>query len=225
MSAGHDIQDPELEAFRRRVREALVAPEGWPLATLLPAPLVTALVVDAHEEDPDGRLESALVEVSAALQRVGVPVGRQFALLGGAPGAKARLDGMAVLRRWLTVLRHDPARSFTAGRTPAGVPIELDDELREAEAIVCIGRCEAAAGRVHGGPYLLVPGVASQATRQAFAARRAQDGERGAMAFALAAEAAAPVDLALTWDGMGHNVRAGRGRTLFAALAREAGLD
>src|SRR5262249_45456667 len=128
--------------------------------------------------------------------------------------------------RWISipVLLHDPTRAFAAGRTPAGDPIELDDELREAEAIVCLGQCESRSGTLRGGPYLLAPGVASLATRQAFAARRAEAGERGALALALAAEALAPVDLALTWTPSGGRMRAGRGRTRFAALARAAGL-
>ena len=224
MSAGHE---PEPAAFSLRVREALVAPEGSPLSTLFTAPLVTALVVDLAEARADERVRLALLEVSAALERVGVPRGRQFVLVGGtvhaaAPGVKEWLAGLS-RQLALTVFPHDPKQWFTAGRTPAGEPIELDDELREAEAILCIGRGEAAPGRVHGGPFLLVPGVASLATVQAWAARRAEAGERGALALALAAEEQAPVDLAISWDARGDHVRAGRGRTQFAALAREAG--
>jgi hypothetical protein len=220
------IQDAGLEAFGHRVRDALEAPEGSPLATLFTAPLVTALVVDLREACFDPRLAQALNVVCDALERVGVPRGRQFVLAGGALGdlVPRPEDWLAGLRRGfsLDVMLHDPTRAFTAGRTPEGEPIELDDELREAEAILCIGRGFAATGQVHGGPYLLVPGVASLATRRAFETRRAYGGERGALAFALAAEAQAPVDLALTWDAKGH-VRAGRGRTRFAALAHAAG--
>ena len=220
------IQDAGLEAFGHGVREALVAPEGSPLATLFTAPLITALVVDLREACFDPRLAPALNEVRDALERVGVPRGRQFVLAGGTIEdlVPRPQEWVAGLRRGLSfdVMLHDPARTFTAGRTSDGDPIELDDELREAEAIVCIGRGFAATGRVHGGPYLLVPGVASLATRRAFETRHAYGGERAALTFALAAETQAPVDLALTWDAKGH-VRAGRGRTLFAALAREAG--
>ena len=227
MSASHE---PELAAFSLRVREALVAPEGSPLATLFTAATITALVVDFAEARADERVPLALLAVRDGLERVGVPRGRQFVLVGGTvqaaapgvPGVKEWLAGLGQ-RLALTVLAHDPSRWFTAGRTPAREPIELDDELREAEAIVCIGRGFATAGRVHGGPFLLVPGVASLATAQAWAARRAEAGERGALSLALAAEEQAPVDLAIHWDDRGDRVRAGRGRTQFAALAREAG--
>jgi len=220
------IGDPGLEAFALGVREALAAPEGSPLATLFTAPLITALVVDLREACFDPRLARALGEGRAALERVGVPRGRQFVLAGASPRdlVPRPQEWLAGVRRALSlsVTLHDPGCAFTAGRTRAGEPIELDDELREAEAIVCIGRGFAATGRVEGGPYLLVPGVASLATRQALEARRAEAGERGALAFALEAETQAPVDLALTWDAKGR-VRAGRGRTQFAAFAREAG--
>ena len=224
MSASHE---PGLAAFSLRVREALVAPEGSSLATLFTAPLVTALVVDFAEARADERVRLALLEVSAALGRVGVPRGRQFVLMGGtvhasAPGVKEWLAGLG-RQLALPVFAHDPTRGFTAGRTPSREPIQLDDELREAEAILCIGRGFATAGRVHGGPFLLVPGVASLATIQAWEARRAEAGEGGALALALAAEEHAPVDLAISWDARGDRVRAGRGRTQFAALAREAG--
>jgi hypothetical protein len=221
------ILNAGLGAFARRVREALAAPEGALLATLFTAPLVTALVVDLDEARSDPRLAQALLEVRDALERVGVPRGRQFVLVGrDAPGAlpfaAGRAEGLSE-QLSLRVLLHDPAGAvFTAGRLPTGEAVQLDDELREAEAIVCIGRGEAAAGHVSGGPYLLVPGVASLATRQAFAERRAEAGERGAVAFALGAETQAPVDLALLWDADGQ-VRAGRGRTQFAALAHAAG--
>lgn len=221
--------DPGSEAFGLRVREALAKPEGSRLGALFTAPFVTALVVDGEETFSDPRLTLALVEVRDALERVGVPRGRQFVLLGGAARSMAEgmRDRLPRLSRQLSlpVLAHDPARSFEAGRVSRSEPVELDDELREAEAIVCIGRGFATMGRVSGGPFLLVPGAASLATRQALETRRAESGERGALAFALAAEEHAPVDMALAWDASGDRVRAGRGRTLFAALAREAGLD
>jgi hypothetical protein len=219
------ILEPRLEVFGPRLRRALARPEGRSLATYFTAPLVTALVVDFTEASFNQRLGHALPEVRDALERVGVPRGRQFVLVGGEPQDPGP-QGSRLLARMrealsLPVFMHDPARSFAAGRTPAGVPIELDDELREAEAIVCVGECRWSWGTlVRGGPFMLVPGVASLATRQAFEARRAESGHRGAVGFALAAESLAPVDLAVTWDAMGGHVRAGRGRTQFAALAR-----
>src|SRR5262249_45180354 len=131
-----------------------------------------------------------------------------------------------MLRRQLLLaaVAHEPRDpAFTPGRLADGTPIELDDELREAEAVICVGRSEVSPGRVRGGPYLLLPGVASQGTRRGFAALRARGGERAALAAALAAEAALPVDLAVGWDETGR-VRAGRGRDAFRALARAAGL-
>lgn len=211
----------------RAVRAALDAladtPEG-PLAARFTAPLVTAIVADASEGP---WLVPALAELSDALARVGVPKGRQFVLLGhdGAPRGNEARARAALLRRELSLaaVAHAPTDpAFTAGGSPDGTPIELDDELREAEAVICIGRGHADAGRVHGGPYLLLPGVASERTRRAFAAARARRGEHAALAMALAAEAAIPVDLAMTWDDRGRIVAA-RGREHFAALARAAG--
>jgi len=219
------VSDPGEVA--RAVREALDslarAPEGG-LAARFTAPLVTAIVAEAVD---DPRLVPALAEVSSALERVGVPRGRQFVLLGhdgaaSAPDVRARA---AQLRRTLSLaaFAHEPdGATFTAGRAGDGTPLELDDELREAEGVLCMGRGFAAAGRVVGGPYLLVPGVASARTRLALAGARARGGERAALEFALAAEVALPVDLAVCWDEQGRVV-AGRGRERFAALARAAG--
>jgi hypothetical protein len=213
------------------VREALAALAGTPqgaLAARFTAPLVTAIVADAAEaEDP--WLLPALLEVASALERVGVPRGRQFVLLGcdgGPTGSEVR--SLAVRLRddlSLAVIAHDPGgATFTAGHAADGTPIELDDEVREAEAILCIGRGFAADGRVKGGPYLLAPGVASVRTRAAISAARARGGERAALGLALEAERLAPVDLAVCWDDRGH-VAAGRGREQFIGLARAAGLD
>jgi len=219
------VSDPQ--GIARAVREALAAlvaaPEGG-LEARFTAPLVTAIVAEAVE---DARLVPALAEVSGALERVGVPRGRQFVLLGH-DGTASHVDvraRAAQLHRELALVAfaHEPdGATFTAGRAGDGTPIELDDELREAEGVLCIGRGFAAAGRVVGGPWLLVPGVASARTRLALAGARARGGERAAMEFALAAEAAVPVDLAVCWDEQGRVV-AGRGRERFAALARAAG--
>jgi len=93
------VSDPG--EIARAVREALGslarAPEGG-LAARFTAPLVTAIVAEAVD---DARLVPALAEVSSALERVGVPRGRQFVLLGhdgaaSAPDVRARA---AELRR------------------------------------------------------------------------------------------------------------------------------
>ena len=218
-----------LEQFGRRIRGALAEPEGSSLAAMFTAPLVTALVVDANEAISAPWLERAVLEVRDALQRIGIARGRQFVLLGRRtpepePALAAGVAGLRA-RLGLAVLVHEPnAPAFTAGRLPTGEVIELDDELREAEAIVCVGEWSASTDGARGGPYLLVPGVASLATRRAWAARRAQEGERGALALALAAEREAVVDLALSWSADGR-VRAGRGRTQFDAVVTEAALS
>jgi hypothetical protein len=209
----------------RAALDALAEMADGPLAARFTAPLVTAIVADA-DEGP--WLVPALSELSTALAGVGVPRGRQFVLLGhdSAPRGNEARARATLLRRELALaaVAHTPAAAaFTAGQAADGTPIELDDELREAEAVICIGHGSAAAGRVHGGPYLLLPGVASERTRRAFAAARARGGERAGLALALAAEAAVPVDLALCWDDRGRIVAA-RGREHFAALARTAGL-
>jgi len=224
------------DAFARAVREALAAPLDGPLATRFGAPLVTALIADVADatDGADGAdrageapLAIALAELGEALERIGVPRGRQFVLLGHADGVERPGGEIAsVLRRTLSVpvlLREPSGACFRAGRLADGTPIELDDELREAEAIVAVGRCSALPGSISGGPYLLVPGLCSAATRRALAAARDGSGERAALAFSLAAHALAPVDLALVWDDAGQSI-AGSGGAVFSALARCAGL-
>ena len=210
--------------WRTRVRAALAAPEAAALRTRFTAPLVTVLIADAGEAGSG--LEIALVETIAALDRVGVPRGRQLVLLGGDPvvadvAALARALQVAV---GVPVLAHAPERAgFVAGRLASGTPIELDDELREAEAIVTVGGWSVRADGPRGGAALLCPGVATAATRSAFAAARAR-GSADAWGFALAAERAAPVDLSLGWDAAGHVVAAS-GSEAFAAHARAGALD
>ena len=214
------------EWLARDVRREL-AELGGVLASLFAAPLVTALVVDAEDAVSVPGFETAMLEVRDALERVGVPRGRQFVLVGGRQPEPAHLPAarrdQLRERLALPVLVHDPAGpSFTAGRLGSGTPIELDDELREAEAIVCAGSYGLEPAEVRGGPYLLVPGVASLATRRALAAERARAGERAAFGFALAAEVHAPVDLAVLW-GRAGDVIAGPGRALFSGLAERGG--
>ncbi len=204
------------------MRAALADPDTAALARRFPAPLMTALVADACE--PGRELEIALAETIAALDRVGVPRGRQFVLLGGDPVTADAAARTRSLRAFLgvPVLAHAPGRAgFVAGRLASGAPIELDDELREAEAIVTVGGWSARADGPRGGPALLCPGVAAAATRAAFAAARAR-GKAAAWEFALAAERVVPVDLSLGWDDAGHVVATG-GREAFAAHARAAG--
>jgi len=210
----------------RAALESLTGSPGGALGVRFHAPLLTALVVDAADQD---ELVPAVAEVSGALERVGLPRGRQFALLGR-EAANVVIETGELVRRLrrdlgLAAFVHEPdGAAFKVGVAADGTAIELDDELREAEAVICVGRGFAADGRVHGGPYLLVPGVASERTRRALAAARTGGGERAALAWALAAEAVAPVDLAVCWDESGR-VTAARGSERFAALAREAGFS
>ncbi len=209
-------------AFRAAVRAALARPEGGSLAGRFPAPLVTALIADAAEaRTPHVRV--ALEELIAALDAVGVPRGRQFVLGVHADGSRPAVD-VAAWREALhvPVLAHDPdMASFTAGHDERGAAIELDDELREAEAIVCVGPGYAASGAVHGGPFLLAPGAAARATVAAWREARRRGGERAAVEWSLAVEARVGVDLTLTWDPAGR-VSAAGGRARFDTLAREA---
>ncbi len=204
------------EAFAARVREALAAPEGGPLASRFTAPLVTALVAGAEAQDRE-RLEIALREVVNALHAVGVPRGRQFVLLGTLSPGPAR-DVVTQLRAALgvPVFAHDPLGAhFAVGTSASGASLELDDELREAEAVVVVGPARAGADGLEGGAGLLCPGVTSTATRAAWAAARTL-APGAAQAFSLAVEQAIPVDLALLWDASGA-VAAGAGRERFRA--------
>jgi hypothetical protein len=207
--------------FRDRVRGALAAPLDGPLAARFVAPLVTALVAHADE---GGELTDALAETIAALERVGVPRGRQYVLLAGEcpPAvASARAAGLRA-ELGVPVLVHDAARDgFTAGRLPGALALVLDDELREAEAIVTL----AGIARERGGPWraasLVCPGSCTAPARAAIA--RAVAGDTGkAWAIAAAAEREAPIDLALWWDG-DDAVRAAGGRAALAWLAAAAG--
>jgi hypothetical protein len=221
-ASGGTAGDAALAEFAERVRSALAAPEAGPLAARFTAPLMTVLVADTG--DHPVRLALALAELIRALDRIGVPRARQFVLLGGDPPAPAASERVRALREALgvPVLASVPARAgFVAGRLADGTPIELDDELREAEAIVTVGSWSRDAAAPRGGAALLCPGVASAPTRAAYAAARAR-GDGAAWAFALAAERAAPVDLSLAWDDAGQ-VIAASGRSAFAAHARAAG--
>ncbi|MCC6348036.1 MAG: hypothetical protein IT347_00395 [Candidatus Eisenbacteria bacterium] len=212
-------------SFRERVRKALASPLGGPLARLFAIPAVTAIVADAQGSGLD---RVALSELSAAMAGVGVPPGRTFVLLSGEPSADARERARALRAELgLPVMAQDPSHAaFVPGSLADGSPLELDDELREAEAIVVVGRIGAdSAGRLRGGPAALLPGVASRATREAQAVRlaaRADAASRASAAWREALDAAslAPVDFALLWnDADPPEVLAGEGPAVFAACA------
>ncbi|MFN8588053.1 MAG: hypothetical protein U0704_09675 [Candidatus Eisenbacteria bacterium] len=200
-------------AFRAEVRRALAQGAGMTLAQAFAAPKVTVIVADAAVTERD---VVALSELAEALVRVGTPRGRCMLLLAGGrtPDAAAR-ERAKQLRATLgmPVALHDPAHaSDWPGRELAGFgPLALDDELREAEAVVLVGRFAREHGALHGGPALLLPGLADAATRARWEAHGAR--ERASFDVLGLVE----VDWALVWDAADPpHVRAGTGAALFA---------
>ena len=218
--------------FRDKVRRALAAPLGGPLGRILHVPAMTAIVADGRDGDDE---TVALAELIDALVRVGVPRGRQFVLLAcaGATAAEAR-ERTRELREALgvPVLAHDPVRrAGYAPTTPSGgTPLELDDELREAEEVVLVGRCapDAACG-MRGGPAALWPGLASAAGRAAHAATLPSSGSaRRSAAWERAIEALerVPSAFALLWNADDPPVvRAGETLALLEACTAAGWLD
>jgi hypothetical protein len=204
--------------FADAVTRALAVPADGPLGARFPAALVTAIVAWAPHDDR-GRLATTLQATIARLVALGVPQGRQYVLLGagpdGRPAGPLDRDELGV-----PVIAHAPAGpAFVAGRTADGIRLEFSDELREAEALVVVGPAGSAGAEPGGGPFLLCPGVAATRTREAWQASLARGGVEAALAFALAAERALPVQLAVLWDQDG-GVVAGGGRERFTAAAR-----
>lgn len=215
-------------SFRGAVRRALATPQGASLTQRFPAPHVTVLVGDARLASHD---EVALAEVAEALTRVGLPRGRMMTLLSGTqPIDAARRERAREMHDMLgmPVVLHDPIHGagFTVGTTRHGLLVQLDDELREAEAVVLIG--EFANDHVrgaHGGPFALLPGLASADTRARLEARQQEAGPGNA--YAVLKEAAGEmlalvqVDLALVWDESDPPiVRAGGGDLLEGLFAQ-----
>ena len=208
--------------FRAAVRNALAEAEGGPLGRRIRAATITAIVADARGDEHDA---VALEELVGALERAGVPRGRQFVLLGDVdtrvlPAREAARTLRA--RLGIPVLAHDPASraSFHAGDLADGTRVVLDDELREAEEIVIAGRIAAD----RGGPAAVWPGLASTAARwaesAAVAALPANHREDERRARACAALALASACFVLVWDGDAPpRVRAGEPATVLARAA------
>lgn len=193
------------------VDAALAAPEGRPLAARFAVPAITALVTSAAE--PAAVLEGVLGRLIHALAAAGVPRGRQFVLLVPERDPAAAAALVAPLRHALgvPVLVHTPGgATFRAGALAEGTPLHVDDELREAEALVLVGRTEHA-------PWLLWPGVAGPEARAMWQHVRASAGDATALALAASAETQVPADLVLWWDDPAR-VHAGG----FAALVAHA---
>lgn len=201
-------------AFGEAVRRALAAPAGVALPVALHAPTVTAVVASPHHLP---WVEAALGVVLRALPRAGIAGGRTgviFASEGGEPPRAVEAAAARVRQAFgVPALVHRPgAPCFGVGTTSGGVPVELDDELREAEAIVTVG---AVGGTSpcgwDGGPSLLFPGLCSARTREEIRARyeslewyRRQEAD---------ARALAPVDYGVAWSILGkpYLVFAGEG--------------
>jgi hypothetical protein len=177
----------------RALAAALATPVGASLAQVLHAPFVTVLLAD-RDGGPDAL--AALAVARDALARAGIAPGRQMVLLASEGPALAEPKARA--REWraalgLPVVIHDPARAaWSPFGEVAGVPLLLDDELREAEAVVAVSALRPhARGVARGGSALLVPGVAAPATRAAWLAPVADH----------IVTAGFRVDFALCWDG------------------------
>jgi len=215
--------DPE--ALVAAVRGALAAPVGG-TASRVPAALATP-----------GALRLLLVD-GLALPAVALALPPLMRALGGATPRRPLVvaaceDGerpsRAELARILepaipgaTFVAHDPdgAHHFRPGRTAAGVPIELDDVLLEAEALLTVGPVRRVGGSVMGGAGLVFPGLASRRMRASWAADTA-DRERAAEEV----RAQVPVDFQLCWrecaDGS-VTAWAGAGRSAETAARRAA---
>lgn len=201
-------------AFRGSVQRALGAPVGGTLAQVFSAPRVMVIVADARGGERD---VIALTELVDALARVGTPRGRLMVLLAGAPRADdAQRERARHLRTMLgmPVVVHDPERPspYVAGNIDGLGEVTLDDELREAEGVIVVGRFSRDPdGHLHGGPGALLPGLAGADTRRRFEAAGLPD------TICFAALDHVEVDFALVWDaGDPPRVLSGEGRELFA---------
>lgn len=221
-------------AFRASVRRALAAPVGGSLASRFGAAAVTAILADGEGGERDG---VALAELIDALAHAGVPRGRQFVLLTGvaAPDEARRVRARELHATLGTpVLVHDSGATavFDAGALAPAFRLELDDELREAEAVVACGRFDVTRdGMLRGGPAALLPGAASDLARLRLRQRLCEWGEEpalrtaGHLTFARAAMALVPVDFALLWSADDPpRVLAGGGTDVLAACERDGWL-
>ncbi len=153
-------------ALAAAVRAALDAPLDGSLAATLHAPTVTGIVVDPHDE---AALAEVLPVLLDAFARRGVPRGRAFVLVACAAGSPPARGLARALRAALgvPVIAHDPEHSAICGFGPGvdGEPVELNDELREAEAVVVAA--SARPGDPGRAAALLLPGLAPAAARRA----------------------------------------------------------
>jgi hypothetical protein len=189
--------------FAAAVAAALERPAGGPLAGAIPAAAHTVIVV----EPGDARAAVALRVAIDALVRTGHPRGRLLVLAAVRDGAASWTTAHEAVRGAaapVPVVLHHPDRSatFRAGRA-AGIDVAVDDELREAEAVVTLGAVALSpSGSRRPAEWLIVPGLAARATRDALRAAIAPArGARAHDASGVWSEAAAlvHVDFEIAW--------------------------
>lgn len=132
-----------------------------------------AVTVIAAWPEPESAALAALAVVVRALEHHGIARGRQILLIPDLPEADSGRDDRArevAAKLGITGLAHDRDRSacFTAGRTLEGVAIEINDELREAEAVVLAGPWVETTFR-QAPAEMLVSGLLSRRTGEALA--------------------------------------------------------
>lgn len=192
------------------LRAALEAPVGARLEQVFHSPFVTVLL--AERDGGEDSLE-ALEFARDALTRRGVAAGRQMVLLASMqpPQAAHRLAVRAMRERLgIPVVLHDPAHSPSMPATgESDLQLELDDELREAEAVMLVSALRPGAEFGEGGgEELLVPGSVSAAT--AARCRPLAASVAGRRRIARIAQSACRIDYALLW-WRGGSVRAWAG--------------
>jgi len=188
------------ERLAASLRAALQTPVGDRLEQVFHAPFVTVLLA---ERDGGEDAAAALEVARDALASRGVATGRQSVLLAAtdSPDAAHRAAARALRAKLgLPVVLHDPARSPNMpAAIEEGLSFELDDELREAEAVFLVSalRPDAAFGQ-SGGEELLVPGAASTVTAAQCAAVAGD--AAGRQRIARLARSVCRIDYALLWS-------------------------
>lgn len=154
-------------ALATALARALAEPAGLPLAAAIPMPAQTALVLDPVLGDA----AAALGPLAAALARQGIPRGRLDVIVASCGDAGAERACALAARAALApgpVHVRDPEHGdhYPAGELD-GETLEIDDVLREAEAVIVV-----VAGRAGVPPWsVLVPGLVSARCARRIAAR------------------------------------------------------
>ncbi len=139
---------------------ALEAPDGRAALTLMAAAEVAIVAL------PDSLVLQALAPFLERLLEHGARPGRLALVLGSPDGTPVERRIVASIRTRVPGLRiysHDPARATWFPVCRGDVAIEVDDALRESEAIVLAGL--AGPGDRASLTRLLVPGLAAPALR------------------------------------------------------------